>query len=151
MVDRPLLSRSVTTVLQVLNSGQRRPTLTINNDLIPWTSPQSTLQQLFQNRSEKVVVVKQMAYCHLPRSCMRSICAVRRERTSFWSPDNRGVQTALIERRLHEAALAGSGSNLYDRLRHGAVIDFLDLGWWPASNLADIAIVLGVIVSLRFL
>lgn len=49
------------------------------------------------------------------------------------------------------AALAGSGSNLYDRLRHGAVIDFLDLGWWPASNLADIAIVLGVIVSLRFL
>ncbi len=38
---------------------------------------------------------------------MRSICAVRRELTSFWSPDNRGVQTALIERRLHEAALAG--------------------------------------------
>lgn len=49
------------------------------------------------------------------------------------------------------AALAGSASNLYDRLRHGAVIDFLDLGWWPASNLADIAIVLGVITALRFL
>jgi signal peptidase II len=49
------------------------------------------------------------------------------------------------------AALAGSGSNLYDRLRHGSVIDFLDLGWWPASNLADIAIVLGIIISLRFL
>lgn len=49
------------------------------------------------------------------------------------------------------AALAGSGSNLYDRLRHGRVIDFLDLGWWPASNLADVAIVLGVIMALRFL
>lgn len=49
------------------------------------------------------------------------------------------------------AALAGSGSNLYDRLRYGAVIDFLDLGWWPASNLADVAIVLGIIISLRFL
>lgn len=49
------------------------------------------------------------------------------------------------------AAFAGSGSNLYDRLRYGAVIDFLDLGWWPASNLADIAIVLGVIMALRFL
>jgi signal peptidase II len=49
------------------------------------------------------------------------------------------------------AALAGSGSNLYDRLRHGAVIDFLDLGWWPVSNLADIALVAGVIVALRFL
>ena len=49
------------------------------------------------------------------------------------------------------AAFAGSASNLYDRLRHGAVIDFLDLGWWPASNLADIALVLGVAIALRFL
>jgi signal peptidase II len=49
------------------------------------------------------------------------------------------------------AALAGSGSNLYDRLRHGAVIDFLDVGWWPVSNLADIALVAGVIVALGFL
>ncbi len=49
------------------------------------------------------------------------------------------------------AALAGSGSNLYDRLRHRAVIDFLDVGWWPVSNLADIALVSGVIVALGFL
>ncbi len=49
------------------------------------------------------------------------------------------------------AAFAGAASNLYDRLRNGAVIDFLDLGWWPASNLADIALVLGVAVALRFL
>jgi lipoprotein signal peptidase len=49
------------------------------------------------------------------------------------------------------AALAGSASNLYDRLRHSAVIDFLDLGWWPASNLADVALVLGVAIALRFL
>ena len=46
------------------------------------------------------------------------------------------------------AALAGSASNLYDRLRHEAVVDFLDLGWWPVSNLADIALVGGVIVAL---
>lgn len=49
------------------------------------------------------------------------------------------------------AALVGSGSNLYDRLRCGAVIDFLDVGWWPVSNLADIALVAGVVVALRFL
>ena len=49
------------------------------------------------------------------------------------------------------AAFAGSASNLYDRLRKGAVIDFLDLGWWPASNFADVALVLGVAVALRFL
>jgi len=49
------------------------------------------------------------------------------------------------------AAFAGSASNLYDRLQNGATIDFLDLGWWPASNLADVALVLGVAVALRFL
>jgi signal peptidase II len=48
------------------------------------------------------------------------------------------------------AALAGSGSNLYDRLRHGAVTDFLDLGWWPVSNFADIALVGGVIAAVCF-
>ncbi len=58
LVGRSLPSGSGAAVVQVLNSGQRRPTLTINNDLIPWTSLQTTLQQLFQNRSEKVVVVK---------------------------------------------------------------------------------------------
>jgi len=49
------------------------------------------------------------------------------------------------------AAFAGSASNLYDWLQNGATIDFLDLGWWPASNLADVALVLGVAVALRFL
>jgi signal peptidase II len=48
------------------------------------------------------------------------------------------------------AALAGSGSNLYDRLRHGATVDFLDFGWWPTSNFADIALVAGVGVALCF-
>jgi signal peptidase II len=46
------------------------------------------------------------------------------------------------------AALAGSGSNLYDRLRCGAVIDFVDAGWWPIFNLADLAITLGVLGAL---
>ena len=49
------------------------------------------------------------------------------------------------------AAFAGSASNLHDRLQNGVVIDFLDLGWWLASNVADVALVLGVAVALRFL
>ena len=48
-------------------------------------------------------------------------------------------------------ALAGSGSNLYDRLRRGAVVDFLDLGWWPTFNLADIALVAGIVIALCFI
>lgn len=46
-----------TPIVQVLDSGQRRPTLQVNNDLISWTSLQSMLQQLLQNRSKKVVLV----------------------------------------------------------------------------------------------
>jgi signal peptidase II len=38
----------------------------------------------------------------------------------------------------------GALGNLADRLRTGAVTDFIDPPMWPAFNLADIAIVLGV-------
>ena len=40
--------------------------------------------------------------------------------------------------------IGGSVSNLLDRVRLGHVTDFLDLGWWPAFNLADSFIVIGV-------
>jgi signal peptidase II len=48
-------------------------------------------------------------------------------------------------------ALGGAGSNVYDQLREGAVMDFLDLGWWPVFNLADAAITMGVLTALGFL
>ena len=40
--------------------------------------------------------------------------------------------------------LGGSLSNLVDRLRLGHVTDFLDYDYWPAFNLADTFIVVGV-------
>jgi signal peptidase II len=40
--------------------------------------------------------------------------------------------------------LGGAIGNLFDRLRYGYVIDFVDIGFWPVFNLADSAIVLGV-------
>jgi signal peptidase II len=48
-------------------------------------------------------------------------------------------------------ALGGACSNIYDQLRRGGVLDFLDLGWWPVFNLADVAITIGVIIALWFL
>jgi signal peptidase II len=42
--------------------------------------------------------------------------------------------------------LGGSIANLVDRVRLGHVIDFLDLDFWPAFNLADSFIVVGVVV-----
>lgn len=42
--------------------------------------------------------------------------------------------------------VGGSVSNLVDRLRLGHVTDFLDLRFWPAFNLADTFIVVGVML-----
>ncbi len=39
----------------------------------------------------------------------------------------------------------GAIGNLIDRIRDGAVIDFIDPSFWPAFNLADVAIVLGIL------
>lgn len=36
--------------------------------------------------------------------------------------------------------------NLIDPLRFGGVTDFISLGWWPAFNIADSAIVVGAII-----
>jgi signal peptidase II len=41
--------------------------------------------------------------------------------------------------------LGGALGNLADRAREGAVIDFIDPIAWPAFNLADAAIVVGVL------
>ena len=47
--------------------------------------------------------------------------------------------------------IGGSLSNLLDRVRLGYVTDFLDLRYWPAFNLADSFIVIGVLVLLAAL
>ena len=44
--------------------------------------------------------------------------------------------------------IGGSISNLADRVRLGHVTDFLDLRYWPAFNLADSFIVIGVAILL---
>lgn len=47
--------------------------------------------------------------------------------------------------------VGGSVSNLADRVRLGHVTDFLDLDFWPAFNLADTFIVVGVAILLTAL
>ena len=51
-------------------------------------------------------------------------------------PPTRGLVLGLI--------VGGAVGNLVDRLRTGAVIDFVDLRVWPVFNVADIAITVGV-------
>jgi signal peptidase II len=42
------------------------------------------------------------------------------------------------------AALGGAAGNIADRLRHGAIVDFIAIGRCPPFNLADVAIVVGM-------
>jgi len=43
--------------------------------------------------------------------------------------------------------LGGAAGNLIDRLRFGGVTDFISVGnWWPAFNIADSAVTIGVII-----
>ena len=56
-----------------------------------------------------------------------------------------------MTKRVLSLVLAGAIGNLIDRLRFGFVIDFLDFHWkevyhWPAFNVADSCIVVGVCV-----
>lgn len=41
--------------------------------------------------------------------------------------------------------LGGAIGNLIDRIRYGYVVDFMDLTFWPVFNVADSAIVCGVV------
>jgi signal peptidase II len=44
--------------------------------------------------------------------------------------------------------LGGAAGNLVDRVREGEVTDFIDLPAWPAFNVADMGITVGVIAML---
>lgn len=56
-VGPPLPSRAESTVVQMLNSGERQPLLKINNEDIPWANLESRLAQLYQNHRERVVLL----------------------------------------------------------------------------------------------
>src|SRR5262245_38715806 len=45
------------------------------------------------------------------------------------------------------AALGGAAGNVLDQLRRVVIVDVFAIGRWPAVNLADAAIVLGVMVA----
>jgi signal peptidase II len=47
--------------------------------------------------------------------------------------------------------LGGALGNLLDRLHRGYVVDFVSIGFWPIFNVADLAIVVGVLVLAYYL
>ena len=63
--------------------------------------------------------------------------ARHRDRPLVWLP------TGLL--------IGGAAGNLIDRIRESGVTDFIDFPWWPAFNVADIAITFGVLTLLYVL
>lgn len=66
----------------------------------------------------------------------------------YYSPKGKGVLLAL------GSIMGGATGNLIDRIRFRAVIDFIDVYWkgyhWPAFNVADSAITIGVFTLVFF-
>ena len=58
------------------------------------------------------------------------------------------VHTHFLQKDLAQiglgGAIGGAASNLFDRVWRFRVIDFIDFGFWPPFNFADVTIVLGV-------
>jgi len=52
----------------------------------------------------------------------------------------------LLNRFALGLVLGGAAGNLIDRLCFGRVTDFIDFGFWPAFNIADSAVTVGVII-----
>ncbi|MBR9692814.1 signal peptidase II [Candidatus Woesearchaeota archaeon] len=49
------------------------------------------------------------------------------------------------EKIFYTLILSGLIGNLIDRVLFGGVTDMIDLGWWPVFNIADSALVVGVL------
>ena len=47
--------------------------------------------------------------------------------------------------------VGGALGNLMDRLKDGAVVDFISVGWWPAFNVADSSISVGMVLLILIL
>jgi signal peptidase II len=72
--------------------------------------------------------------------CLAMVSAVWLHRSGLWLQGRFAVAGM-------GCALGGAAGNLAEILRQQQVTDFIDLGWWPVFNLADVAIVVGLVLA----
>jgi signal peptidase II len=82
---------------------------------------------MLDNAGSAVLVIAALAFALLLGAFL-----VSAERPGLWLP------IGLLA--------GGAIGNLIDRIRHGAVTDFIDPPRWPAFNIADIEITAGVLI-----
>lgn len=72
-----------------------------------------------------------------------------KKRDAYVSTFKHFIYTSSFELLAIIMMLGGGVSNVIDRLLYqGAVVDFIDVGWWPVFNLADSFIVIGLLLFL---
>jgi signal peptidase II len=118
--------------------------------------------------SKRFVVARQQSGAPIPAGQARWVARVDHRRLAFGLCDRRALlllwcvavigtsllisHVAAFQGRAAQiglgAAIGGATGNLLDMLLRGAVVDFIDLRIWPLFNLADAAIVGGVVVAL---
>ncbi|MCO5326721.1 MAG: signal peptidase II, partial [Solirubrobacterales bacterium] len=82
---------------------------------------------MLEDAGSLVIVIAAIAF-----AALLSMFLLSAERRGLWLP------VGLLA--------GGALGNLIDRLRHGYVTDFIDPPRWPAFNVADIEITVGVIL-----
>lgn len=69
--------------------------------------------------------------------------------------EQRNLAVSLVAGLIIGGALGNVGDRLFRRgqggFLRGFVVDFIDLGWWPVFNVADMGIVMGVIAMMALL
>jgi len=109
--------------------------------------------KLFLLDSEKVIIPKVLSFSHI-RNYGASF-GILQNQTAFLIWFSIGVVIAILWY-FHKIPFSylpwvalifgGAVANLIDRLSYGFVIDFISVGFWPAFNVADSAITIGVLV-----
>ena len=74
-------------------------------------------------------------------AAVSAACALALSWILFARPPASSPKTAALA-----LLLAGALGNLYDRLRYGYVLDFIDLRVWPVFNVADACITTGAVL-----
>ena len=111
--------------------------LLADNQAIRWGR---ILQIRLVRNARQVYSLRQIRVGMIGMFLVACACAAILRHTGTWFQSQR----ALVGLGM---AFGGALGNLSDVLRRKSVTDFIDLGWWPVFNIADVGIVGGLILA----
>ena len=117
---------------QVSKWAVRRQTAPNQCGSLPWIRQVSHREQVYEQTASRTIFILMW--------CAALLSAAWLNATGVWLQGT--VAAAGVG-----CALGGAAGNLLDILRRRHITNFIDLGWWPVFNLADAAIVGGLLLA----